>query len=92
LHCSAITDTNCSLTSGVPEDWKDAMPRAIILALLLTGCAGFPEVDDASRIVAGPAPALLPMDQLLAGSAPVAEARGAALVAQAARLRGGDSP
>ena len=63
------------------------MRRIVILALMLAGCTDFPEVDTASRNVTGPAPALLPMDQLLSGPAPVAEARGAALVAQAAALR-----
>jgi len=68
------------------------MSRSMILALLLAACTDFPEVTSASRDVAGPAPALLPLDQLLAAPAPVAEARGAALVAQAAALRRRTAP
>jgi|GEM_PF-2407266 len=64
------------------------MRRCVILALLLAGCAAFPEVDATSRDVAGPAPALLPLDVILASPDPVAEARGDALAAQAAALRG----
>jgi len=59
-----------------------------VLCLLLAGCADFPEVDAASRGVAGPAPALVPLDQLLTGPATSAEARGNALMAQADALRG----
>ena len=64
------------------------MRFGVILVLALAGCATFPEVDAASRDVAGPAPALVPLDGLLAGPAATAEARGAALAAEAAALRG----
>lgn len=64
------------------------MRFGVILVLALTGCAAFPEVDAASRNVPGPPPALLPPDVVLAAPAPTAEARGAALAAQAAALRG----
>lgn len=64
------------------------MRSCLILALLLAGCGSFPEVDAASRDVAGPPPALLPLDVILAAPAPTAEARGDALAAQAAALRG----
>lgn len=59
----------------------------VILALCLSGCTTFPEIDAASGSVAGPPPAFVPLDQLLAAPAPVAEARGAALAAQADALR-----
>ncbi len=68
------------------------MYRPVFFALLLAACTDFPEVTSASRDVAGPAPALLPLDQLLAAPAPVAEARGAALVAEAAALRRRTAP
>ena len=41
------------------------MMRAPLFFLLLTACSQFPQVDGASTVV-GPAPALLPMDQLIA--------------------------
>lgn len=58
-----------------------------IASLILSACAQFPAVEGASRPVAGPAPALLPVDALLEAPAPQAEARGAALSARAAALR-----
>ena len=69
-----------------------AMRRALLaLALLLSGCATFPEVDRAAMTLGeGPAPRLLPTDQVLAaGEAPPlgAEAAQAALAARAAGLR-----
>jgi len=64
------------------------MPRLVIPALLLlAACAQFPEVDAASRAVAGPAPALVPLGPLLAVPPPQAAARGAALSARAAALQ-----
>lgn len=67
------------------------MTRAPLLFLLLTACSQFPQVDAASTAV-GPAPALLPMDQLIAqtdqsmpGDPLAAEV--AALQARAAALR-----
>jgi len=68
------------------------MRPVIILALMLSGCGTFPEVDAASRTVAGPAPALLPLDVILDAPAPSAEARGDALAAEAAALRGRVAP
>ena len=68
------------------------MRRGVILVLLLGGCADFPEVDAASRNLPGPAPALLPLDVILAAPAPVAEARGDALAAEADALRGRSGP
>jgi len=67
--------------------YRPPMYRILFLAFLLTACTDFPEVTAASRDVAGPAPALLPLDQLLASPAPLAEARGDALAAEAAALR-----
>ena len=67
------------------------MTRAPLLFLLLTACSQFPQVDAASTAT-GPAPALLPMDQLIAQAdqsmpgAPLA-AEVAALQARAAALR-----
>ena len=63
------------------------MKPVIPFVLMLAGCAQFPEVDAASRSVSGPAPALVPLDQVLGAPAPQAEARGAALAARAAALR-----
>ncbi len=60
---------------------------AIILALLLSGCADFPQVDAASRDITGPAPALIPLDGVFEVPAPQAQARGDALAARAAALR-----
>lgn len=68
------------------------MRRVLMVTLLIGGCGTFPEVDAASRDVAGPAPALLPLDVILDAPAPVAEARGAALAAEAAALRGRAAP
>lgn len=68
------------------------MRPVVMLVLLLAGCAAFPEVDAASRDVAGKAPALLPLDEILAAPAPTAEARGDVLAAQAAALRGRTAP
>ena len=73
--------------------------RVMLLSLLLlSACAAFPEVDRAERTLSeGPAPILLPTDDLLArvdapsrvGSAQATlTARAAALRARAARLRG----
>ena len=72
--------------------------RALILPfLLLSACADFPEVDRAERSLGeGPAPILLPTEDLLArvdapsrvGSAQATlNGRAAALRARAARLR-----
>lgn len=68
------------------------MRPSLILVLVLVGCTAFPEVDAASRGVAGRAPALLPLDVILAAEEPAAEARGDALAAQAAALRGRATP
>ena len=72
--------------------------RALILPLVLSACASFPEVDRAERTLGeGPAPILLPTEDLLArvdapsrvGDAQATlTARAAALRARAARLRG----
>ena len=73
--------------------------RVLILSLLLlSACAAFPEVDRAERSLSeGPAPILLPTEDLLArvdvpsrvGSAQAPlTARAAALRARAAGLRG----
>lgn len=66
---------------------RDVMPPLMCLALLLSACGDFPQVDAASRNVAGPAPALLPLEGLLDAPAPQVEARGDALAARAAALR-----
>ena len=64
------------------------MTRALILCLTLAACASFPEVEAAASKATGPAPALLPMDQLLAQTGqPKAEAAGNGLTARAAALR-----
>ncbi len=60
----------------------------MILVLLLSACTDFPEVDAASRNITGSAPALIPLDGLLDAPAPQAQARGDALAARAAALRG----
>jgi hypothetical protein len=69
----------------------------LLCLTLLGGCASFPEVDAATRnVVAGPAPMLSPVDEILAqadalGQGEAAsgslQARAAALRAKAARLR-----
>lgn len=41
------------------------MTRALPLLMLLAACTQFPQVDAASKSIA-PAPALLPMDELIA--------------------------
>ncbi|MEM8577115.1 MAG: hypothetical protein AAGF60_04635 [Pseudomonadota bacterium] len=76
------------------------MPRALLLALALTACTQFPELDQVTSGAAQDAdfPALVPVGPLLAqtarpGAAPEilrgsVEARAAALRARAARLRG----
>ena len=63
--------------------------RLMILALLaLSACVGFPEVDAASRGLADlPAPELVPLAGLLEAAPSEAEARGAALAAEAAALK-----
>jgi hypothetical protein len=64
------------------------MIRILFLCLTLTACATFPQVDAAASKSAGPAPALLPMEELLAQtSAAQAEAAGNSLTARAAALR-----
>ena len=64
------------------------MTRALILCLSLAACATFPEVDAAANKSVGPAPALWPMDDLLAQAGqPRAEAAGSSLIARAAALR-----
>ena len=65
-----------------------AMTRALILCLTLSACASFPGVDAAASKATGPAPALLPMDELLAQTGqPRAETAGNSLTARAAALR-----
>ena len=71
--------------------------RALILPLVLSACASFPEVDRAERTLGeGPAPILLPTDDLLArvdapsrvgASQATLTARATVLRARAARLR-----
>ena len=67
------------------------MSRALILILSLSACAQFPEVDAGARSNL-PAPALLPTDQLIAGTdqaSPIDPLAGAVarLKARAAALR-----
>jgi hypothetical protein len=73
--------------------------RLLILSLLvIPACTAFPEVDRAAaRLGEGPAPILLPTDDLLArvdapsravGAQSALAARAAALRARASRLRG----
>lgn len=71
--------------------------RPMLFALLLvSACAGFPELKTASRAPIGPTPLLLPLDALLAeadagrageSSIRSVEGRAAALRARAAVLR-----
>jgi hypothetical protein len=64
------------------------MTRALILCLGLAACATFPQVDAVASKSTGPAPALLPMADLLAQTnTPRAEAAGDSLTARAAALR-----
>jgi hypothetical protein len=68
------------------------MSRSAPLALcaLLAACATFPEVDAAERALAeGPAPRLLPTEEILARAALPGRAEAAAetVAARAARLR-----
>ena len=64
------------------------MFRTLALCLTLTACAGFPQVDAAASTANGPAPALLPMDDVLAQINPdQAETAGNSLTARAAALR-----
>ncbi len=75
------------------------IPALAISAALLAGCSDFPELDDAVSPTARKAgyPALLPIDQLIAGAKDVQiteetvsslQSRIARLNARAARLRG----
>ena len=64
------------------------MIRVSVLCLGLAACAAFPEVDAVASKSTGPAPVLLPMDELLAQTGqPRAEAAGNNLAARAAALR-----
>ena len=64
------------------------MIRILALCLTLSACASFPQVDAVASKATGPAPALLPMDELLAQTGQArAEAAGATLTARAAALR-----
>jgi len=72
------------------------MRPALFALLLVSACAGFPELKAASRGPIGPAPQLLPLDSLLAEadagragepSIRSVEGRAAALRARAAGLR-----
>jgi hypothetical protein len=58
----------------------------LLLCLLLTACTRGPVVLWQTGAT-GPAPTLLPLDDLIAPTPGTAEARGAALAAQAAALR-----
>jgi len=62
--------------------------RPALLCLILSSCTEFPRVDavtgEGGNLVT---PTLLPVEDLLIGPAPEAEARGAALAARAAALR-----
>jgi len=60
--------------------------RLLLVCLALTACSRMPVVQWQDGPT-GPAPALLPLDALLAPTASTAEARGAALAAQAAALK-----
>lgn len=67
-----------------------AMKRSLLIFLLLSACASFPEVDAAEKALAvgGSAPPLLPTEQLKPPAhSSAAEAAGAALDARAANLR-----
>ncbi len=64
--------------------------RCLVLAAVLgfaAGCSQFPALDAAAPPQAGPAPVLLPMDQVLAAVPPAAADPAPALAARAARLR-----
>jgi hypothetical protein len=63
------------------------IPRLFLyLCLALTACSRMPVVPWPDG-TAGPTPALLPLDALIAPALGTAEARGAALAAKAAALR-----
>ena len=67
-----------------------AMKRSVMIFLLLSACASFPEVDAAEKGLSagGVAPLLLPTEQLTPASPnSAAESAGAALSARAAELR-----
>lgn len=74
---------------GVFGKWS---MRVLMILAVLGGCSKFPDVDAASPDLAGPAPSLLPLEEILAGREPVAEARGDALAARASALRGRANP
>ena len=62
------------------------MSRAVLVLILLAGCADWPQP---SPLLTGAtaAPALLPLEQLPTAPPAMAEAAGAALAARAAALR-----
>ena len=66
-----------------------AAPVVLLLSACLTACAPLPDFAEFPQAAGAAAPALLPLDQLLAAAdAPaVAESRAASLTARAARLR-----
>ncbi len=74
-------------------DWAGyafAMKRSVLIFLLLSACASFPEVDAAEKALSagGVAPLLLPTEQLTpAAPNSAAESAGAALSARASDLR-----
>lgn len=60
--------------------------RKIWVLMVLAGCASYPQVNWPPG-AAGPAPALLPVQDLLGDEAQTGDAAGAALAAQAAALK-----
>ncbi len=65
------------------------MRHALLICLVaVTGCAVYPDnLPSSGAVLAGTPPALLPLDQVLAGAEPIAEVAGDALAARAAALK-----
>ena len=60
--------------------------RNVLILGLLAGCSAYPAVDWPAGAV-GPAPALLPIDQILGPQSTLTDARGAVLAAEVAALK-----
>ena len=60
--------------------------RNVLILLVLSGCSAFPAVDWPTAAV-GPAPDLLPIDQVLGPEGTVTDDPGAVLAAEAAALK-----
>lgn len=60
---------------------------ALAVLISLSACAQFPAIDAMPPAASGPAPALVPIDRLLAAADAPTSARAAGLAARAARLK-----